>query len=226
MRDRTHPTRVPPGSRISRSSRAEATGLEDSCLLCARRRSEPSHLAPFSRRWLGGGGWKPWMPDSVDKGVRSRSRGRGGCWCRCASCQWGLDRNVLTLLGQLLKSVVNRLRYQRALLHLAFRAARSAHSGKSPFTLRYLDPISVLHYASLAEDRGDMVAKDHLGCRDVGHLLRPAFFVRDNRGASEEERHQREWDQKPPCISPTQLPQGPRNHYSAGWIKILKRECR
>jgi hypothetical protein len=85
-----------------------------------------------------------------------------------------LDWDVLLLLCQLLKSVVNRLRNQRALLDPAFRAAGGADSRKAPFALEDFDPITVFHDPGLAEDRGDVVAKDSLRSRNIRDLLHSA----------------------------------------------------
>src|SRR5580693_10714814 len=91
-----------------------------------------------------------------------------------AGCAGSLERSVLLFLRQLLKALVNRLRHQRALLHPAFDATRRAYSRKPLFAFEYLDSISVLDHAGLAENCGYAVAKYHLRCRDVGDLLHPA----------------------------------------------------
>ena len=103
------------------------------------------------------------LPAGIEVDVGVIARGAGG-----------LYRSALLLLGQFLKSVVNLLRNQRALLYPAFRAACGAYSGKAAFALEYLNAIAVLYRAGLAENRGDMVTKNCLRRGDVRDLLYPA----------------------------------------------------
>jgi len=84
-----------------------------------------------------------------------------------------LHRLALRLLGQLLKTVIDLLWYQRTLLDPAFHPTRGSHSHKMVFTFEYLNPISIFHCARLAENRGHAVAKNRLWGRDVSNLLHP-----------------------------------------------------
>ena len=102
----------------------------------------------------------------------------------------GLDGNVLLLLSQLLKAIVNRLRDQRALLYPAFRATCRAHSGKAAFTLEDLNAIAVFHHARLVEHGGDMVAKNSLRGRDVSDFLHPSPTAAAT--GEQERQHQRD----------------------------------
>ena len=71
----------------------------------------------------------------VNVGVVSRRAGR-------------LNRSVLLLLRQLLKSIVDRLRDKRALFYPALRAAGRADFGEAPLALEDLDPIPVFDDAT------------------------------------------------------------------------------
>src|SRR5579863_5559196 len=85
-----------------------------------------------------------------------------------------LDRGVLNLLRQPLKSVVNRLWDQRALLDPSFRAVVRTHPGEAALALEDLDAITVLYYSCLAKDCGDMVAQNRLRGGDIGDFLHAA----------------------------------------------------